>query len=133
MEHLAMEEDAAPDSEKIRVMEEVRGVVPAISCRMDPLFTRPAKTLKSLRMIVKCCSSSSGAGAGAGAGGVGARSGLATTTSGNINSNGFMMSPTTTATHDFDDPNNNHDNNKDPKAIKFLTTQEISLSNGQRW
>ena len=54
MENLAMEEDAAPESKSIRVMEEVRGVVPAnSSCRVGLLFTRPedsteaAETLKT--------------------------------------------------------------------------------------
>lgn len=53
MENLAMEEDVAPESESTRVMEEVRGVVLASSCWMDPLFTQlknstqVAKTLKT--------------------------------------------------------------------------------------
>jgi hypothetical protein len=62
MENLAEQE--MQSGEEIRVHEEVRGIIPSNSCRMDPLFTRPensleaAKTLRSLRMIVKCRSSS---------------------------------------------------------------------------
>jgi|AntRauTorckE5430_2_1112549.scaffolds.fasta_scaffold02870_4 hypothetical protein len=58
MENLAEQEHLS--GEEIRVQEEVRGVIPSSSCRMDPLFTRQensleaAKTLKSLRTIVKC-------------------------------------------------------------------------------
>ena len=73
MENLAEQEDLS--GEEIRVHEEIRGVIPSSSCRMDPLFTRPensleaAKTLKSLRMIVKCRSSNNGGGAVGGGGG----------------------------------------------------------------
>jgi len=57
MENLA--ELEVSSGEEIRVTEEVRGVIPSSSCRMDPLFTRPensleaAKALKSLRTVVK--------------------------------------------------------------------------------
>mmetsp|Transcript_1315 Transcript_1315/g.2048 ORF Transcript_1315/g.2048 Transcript_1315/m.2048 type:complete len:1143 (+) Transcript_1315:61-3489(+) len=70
MENLAEQEDLS--GEEIRVQEEVRGVIPSSSCRMDPLFTRKensleaAKTLKSLRTIVKCRSSNVKPGSGEG-------------------------------------------------------------------
>mmetsp|Transcript_51844 Transcript_51844/g.155588 ORF Transcript_51844/g.155588 Transcript_51844/m.155588 type:complete len:1193 (-) Transcript_51844:49-3627(-) len=57
MENLAEQEEAS--GEEIRVKEEVRGIIPSSSCRMDPLFTRPensleaARALKSLRTVVK--------------------------------------------------------------------------------
>ena len=63
MENLAEQE--MQSGEEIRVQEEIRGILPSNSCRMDPLFTNPensleaARTLRSLRMIVKCKSSSS--------------------------------------------------------------------------
>lgn len=63
MENLAEQEELS--GEEIRVQEEVRGNLPSSSCRMDPLFTRrengleAAKTLKSLRTVVKCRSSES--------------------------------------------------------------------------
>ncbi len=62
MENLAEQEELS--GEEIRVNEEVRGIIPSSSCRMDPLFTKPeysleaAKALKSLRMVVRCRSSS---------------------------------------------------------------------------
>lgn len=62
MENLAEQEDRS--GEEIRVNEEVRGIIPSSSCRMDPLFTRPeysleaAKALKSMRMVVRCRSTS---------------------------------------------------------------------------
>jgi hypothetical protein len=58
MENLAEQENASGES--IQVHEEVWGVIPSSSCKLDPLFTRTensveaAKTLKSLRTIVKC-------------------------------------------------------------------------------
>ena len=57
METLAGQEEAS--GEALRVNEEVRGVIPSSSCRMDQLFTRPensleaARELKALRMVVK--------------------------------------------------------------------------------
>ena len=63
MENLAEQEELS--KEKIRVSEEVKGQIPPSSCRMDPLFTRSensldaARTLKHLRMVVRCRSSSS--------------------------------------------------------------------------
>lgn len=62
MENLAEQERLSGD--EIPVSHEVRGVINASSCRMDPLFTRSensleaARTLKSLRMICKCRSGS---------------------------------------------------------------------------
>ncbi len=58
MENLAEQEILSKD--QIRVSEEVQGLIPSSSCRMDPLFTRPensieaARTLKNLRMVVRC-------------------------------------------------------------------------------
>jgi Exocyst complex component Sec10. len=58
MENLADQENAS--GETIQVHEEVWGVIPSSSCKLDPLFTRKensveaAKALKSLRTIVKC-------------------------------------------------------------------------------
>mmetsp|Transcript_5469 Transcript_5469/g.10413 ORF Transcript_5469/g.10413 Transcript_5469/m.10413 type:complete len:1197 (-) Transcript_5469:243-3833(-) len=58
MENLAEQEKTS--GETIQVHEEVWGVIPSSSCKLDPLFTRKensleaAKTLKSLRTIVKC-------------------------------------------------------------------------------
>lgn len=77
MENLAEQERLSGD--EIPVSHEVRGVINASSCRMDPLFTRSensleaARTLKSLRMICKCRSGSgsgtvSGSGSGSGNG-----------------------------------------------------------------
>jgi hypothetical protein len=57
MEQLAETEENS--KEEIKVNEEVRGVIPPASCRMDPLFTLPeqsleaAKALKQLRAVVK--------------------------------------------------------------------------------
>ena len=57
MENLAEQEELS--GETLQVNEEVRGVIPSSSCRMDPLFTRPensleaARALKSLRTVVK--------------------------------------------------------------------------------
>jgi len=57
MENLAEQEELS--GEELQVNEEVRGVIPSSSCRMDPLFTRPensleaAKALKALRTVVK--------------------------------------------------------------------------------
>lgn len=57
MENLAEQEALA--GEELHVNEEVRGLVPVASCRMDPLFTRPeqsleaAKALRQLRAVVK--------------------------------------------------------------------------------
>lgn len=57
MEQLAESEDMS--NEELKVNEEVRGVIPPASCRMDPLFTLPdqsleaAKALKQLRAVVK--------------------------------------------------------------------------------
>ena len=57
MESLAEQE--ALSGEELKVQEEVRGVIPLTSCRMDPLFTRPdnsleaAKALKQLRSVVR--------------------------------------------------------------------------------
>jgi hypothetical protein len=62
MENLAEQEELS--GEEIRVNEEVKGIIPSSSCRMDPLFTDPefsldaAKALKSLRMVVRCRSTS---------------------------------------------------------------------------
>jgi hypothetical protein len=58
MENLAEQENSS--GEHVQVHEEVWGVIPSSSCKLDPLFTRKensleaAKTLKSLRTIVKC-------------------------------------------------------------------------------
>jgi len=56
MENLAeQEENQGP----LRVQEEVRGLIPVASCRMDPLFTLPSqsleasKALKQLRAVIK--------------------------------------------------------------------------------
>jgi len=57
MENLAEQEELS--GEALQVNEEVRGVIPSSSCRMDPLFTRPensleaARALKALRTVVK--------------------------------------------------------------------------------
>lgn len=57
MEQLAESEEIS--KEELKVNEEVRGVIPPASCRMDPLFTLPeqsleaAKALKQLRAVVK--------------------------------------------------------------------------------
>jgi len=62
MENLANQEEMS--GEEIRVHEEVRGDIPSSTCRMEPLFTRPensleaARTLKNLRMVVRCRSAS---------------------------------------------------------------------------
>ena len=58
MESLAEQE--AMSGEELKVQEEVRGVIPLTSCRMDPLFIRPeksleaARALKQLRNVVRC-------------------------------------------------------------------------------
>lgn len=57
MESLADQE--AMSGDELKVQEEVRGVIPLTSCRMDPLFTRPensleaARALKQLRQVVR--------------------------------------------------------------------------------
>jgi hypothetical protein len=57
MESLAEQEQMS--GEALKVQEEVRGVIPLTSCRMDPLFTRPdnsleaASALKQLRSVVR--------------------------------------------------------------------------------
>mmetsp|Transcript_7021 Transcript_7021/g.10243 ORF Transcript_7021/g.10243 Transcript_7021/m.10243 type:complete len:1101 (+) Transcript_7021:164-3466(+) len=57
MEQLAESEDIS--GEELKVNEEVRGIIPPQSCRMDPLFTVPersleaSKALKQLRAVVK--------------------------------------------------------------------------------
>ena len=57
MENLAEQEELS--GEVLQVNEEVRGIIPSSSCRMDPLFTRPensleaARALKALRTVVK--------------------------------------------------------------------------------
>ena len=57
MENLAEQEELS--GEALQVNEEVRGIIPSSSCRMDPMFTRPensleaARALKSLRTVVK--------------------------------------------------------------------------------
>jgi len=57
MEQLAESEDIS--GEELKVNEEVRGVIPPQSCRMDPLFTLPeqsleaSRALKKLRAVVK--------------------------------------------------------------------------------
>lgn len=57
MENLAEQEEMS--AEVLQVDEEVRGVIPSSSCRMDPLFTLPensleaARALKALRTVVK--------------------------------------------------------------------------------
>lgn len=57
MESLAEQE--ALSGEPLKVQEEVRGVVPLTSCRMDPLFTKPehsleaSRALKQLRQVVR--------------------------------------------------------------------------------
>lgn len=85
MENLAEQE--AVTGEAMKVDEEVRGVIPLASCRMDPLFTRPessleaAKALKQLRAVVRSRGSSSG--------GVAAS---ATTPSGGVNTPGSLLS-----------------------------------------
>ncbi|KAL7545970.1 hypothetical protein ACHAWF_009321 [Thalassiosira exigua] len=56
MENLAEREE---DGEALDVDGEVRGAVPSVQCRMDPLFTQPecsleaARALKALRTVVK--------------------------------------------------------------------------------
>ncbi len=78
MENLAEQEELS--KEEIRVSDEVKGNIPSSSCRMDPLFTRPensleaAMTLKSLRMVVRCRSTSSNGSGGGGGNGNGAAS-----------------------------------------------------------
>ena len=83
MENLAEMEELGGEG-PIRVVEEVRGVVPRSSCHMDPLFTRvessleASRVLRSLRMIVRCRggrNSVSGGGGGVGGVGVGGGSG----------------------------------------------------------
>eukprot|EP00804_Cyclotella_cryptica_P030059 CCRYP_016967-RA/>CCRYP_016967-RA protein AED:0.05 eAED:0.05 QI:63/1/1/1/1/1/6/2268/1120 len=62
MENLAEQEELS--GEVLQVNEEVRGVIPSSSCRMDPLFTRSensleaARALKALRTVVKSRGSS---------------------------------------------------------------------------
>jgi len=57
MENLAEQEELS--GEVLQVDEELRGVIPSSSCRMDPLFTQPensleaARALKALRTVVK--------------------------------------------------------------------------------
>jgi hypothetical protein len=57
MESLAEQEQMS--GEELKVQEEVRGVIPLTSCRMDPLFTRlensleASKALKQLRSVVR--------------------------------------------------------------------------------
>jgi hypothetical protein len=57
MENLAEQEELS--GETLRVEEEIQGVIPSSSCRMDPLFTRSensleaARALKALRTVVK--------------------------------------------------------------------------------
>jgi hypothetical protein len=57
MESLAEQEALSGD--ELKVQQEVRGVIPLTSCRMDPLFTRPensleaAMALKQLRSVVR--------------------------------------------------------------------------------
>lgn len=57
MENLAEQEELS--GETLQVNEEVRGIIPSATCRMDPLFTRPengleaARALKALRTVVK--------------------------------------------------------------------------------
>lgn len=57
MENLAEQEELS--GEVLQVNEEVLGIIPSSSCRMDPLFTRPensleaARALKALRTVVK--------------------------------------------------------------------------------
>ena len=58
MESLAEQE--AMSGQALKVQEEVRGVIPLTSCRLDPLFIRPeksleaARALKQLRNVVRC-------------------------------------------------------------------------------
>lgn len=55
----SLAEQEALSGDELRVQEEVRGVIPLTSCRMDPLFTRPensleaARALKQLRQVVR--------------------------------------------------------------------------------
>ena len=57
MENLAEQEERG--NHPILVNEEVRGVIPSSSCRMDPLFTRPehslpaARALRDLRNVIR--------------------------------------------------------------------------------
>jgi hypothetical protein len=57
MENLAEQEELS--GETLRLEEEIQGVIPSSSCRMDPLFTRSensleaARALKALRTVVK--------------------------------------------------------------------------------
>ena len=57
MESLAEQEALSGDP--LKVQEEVRGVVPLTSCRMDPLFTKPehsleaSRALRQLRQVVR--------------------------------------------------------------------------------
>jgi hypothetical protein len=67
MESLAEQE--VNSGQSINVQEEVRGVVPANACKMDPLFTQPensldaAKALKQLRAVVRSRGSAASSGA----------------------------------------------------------------------
>jgi hypothetical protein len=73
MENLAEQEEQS--SNPINVDEEVRGVISSSSCRMDPLFTlkensvEAARALKSLRMVVRCRSTSNSSNIGSDIGG----------------------------------------------------------------
>ena len=49
MESLAEQEQLS--GEELKVQEEVRGVIPLTSCRMDPLFTRPENSLEAARAL----------------------------------------------------------------------------------
>lgn len=66
MENLAEQEELS--GETLQVEEEIRGLIPSSSCRMDPLFTRSensleaARALKALRTVVKSRGSSASGG-----------------------------------------------------------------------
>ena len=55
----SLAEQEALSGEPLKVQEEVRGVIPLNSCKMDPLFTQPehsleaSKALRQLRQVVK--------------------------------------------------------------------------------
>ncbi len=50
MEQLAEQEEAS--GPEIQVQEEVRGVIPSSSCRMDPLYTRPENSLDAAKALL---------------------------------------------------------------------------------
>ena len=53
MEQIAQQEQLT--GEPILVQEEVRGVIPSSSCRIDPLYTRPENSLDAARALLNLC------------------------------------------------------------------------------